>query len=65
MLSSRRNRGTRGVDDPWDDDGFYAHRRFKARRKTGGPSGKRPWRRTLRAKEKEEWRRDLTEDQTD
>lgn len=51
MLASPRNRGTHGVDDPWDDDGFYTHRKFHARR-VSGQSGKRTWRRVLRAKEK-------------
>jgi len=57
MLASRRNRGTRGVDDPLHDDGFYAHRRFHSNRRTGQPAGKRTQRRTLRAKEARAWRR--------
>lgn len=57
MISSKRNRGMRSVDDPWDSDGFYAHRKFKGNRKAGAPTGKRAWRRTLRAKEQAEARR--------
>lgn len=57
MMSSKRNRGTLHIDDPWDDDGFYAHRRFKAKGGTG-KSGKRPWRRVIRKVETRIWRRD-------
>jgi hypothetical protein len=57
MLSSPRNRGTRGVDDPWDDDGFYVHRKFKARGKSG-QSGKKLWRRALRTIERRDWQRE-------
>lgn len=54
MLSSPRNRGMNNVDDPVNDDGFYTHRHFKGHRRTGKATGKRGWRRTLRAKTKTE-----------
>jgi hypothetical protein len=59
MSASRRNRGRLGVDDPWDDDGFYRYRRFKKRQVTG-KSGKRPWRRAIHTIEKRIWRREET-----
>jgi len=57
LSASRRNRGQLGVDDPWDDDGFYRHRRFK-KRQVSGKSGGRPWRRVIRTIEKRRWRRE-------
>lgn len=51
MLAAKRNRGVLGVDDPWDDDGFWAYRRFKGNRRGGSPTGGRAWRRSIRAKE--------------
>lgn len=57
VLASNRNRGIHGVDDPWNADGFYAARAFKARRKSG-KSGKRMWRRILRKTEERHWRRE-------
>jgi hypothetical protein len=62
MLASARNRAVRKVDDPWDGDGFYRHRRFHGNRKAGATTGKRGWRRALRSKEKTEFRRSLRED---
>ena len=59
MLSSRRNRGTLGIDDPWNDDGFYLRRRFHAKQKSG-KSGKRLWRRGARRVENKKFQRDLT-----
>lgn len=58
MLSSPCNRAVLGVDNPVDSDGFYMHRRFKAK-DSSGKSGKKPWRRVLRAKEKRAWAREL------
>lgn len=57
MMSSRRNRGTLALDDPWDDDGFYAYRRFKVSRKSG-KSGKRLWRRAIRTIENRTWKKE-------
>lgn len=51
MMSSDRNRSKNGVDNRYDDDGFWLHRRFKANRKGGAPTGGRAWRRVLRSKE--------------
>lgn len=64
MLGSDRSRGTRYVDDPWDDDGFYTNRRFKARRRSG-QSGGRPARRVIRAKERAELVHELRTGQHD
>lgn len=61
MMSSKRNRGTMAMDNPYDDDGFYAHRNFKGRRRTGAPTGKRSWHRTMRAKEAEVVRKEVHE----
>lgn len=58
MLTSNRNRGVHDVDDPWNADGFYTARAFKARRRSG-QSGKRLWRRILRKVERRQWRRDV------
>lgn len=57
MLASARNRGMQNVDDPWNDDGFYTHRRFHGNRAAGAATGKRGWHRTLRAKGKTEAQR--------
>ena len=51
MMASKRNRSVLRVDDPLNDDGFWLHRRFKAKRRTGAPTGGRGWRRTIRSKE--------------
>ena len=51
MMSSDKNRSKNGVDNRHNDDGFWAHRRFKANRKGGAPTGGRAWRRVLRSKE--------------
>lgn len=58
MLASNRNRGVRRVDDPWNEDGFYTARAFKARR-LSGKSGKRLWRRILRKVERRQWHREI------
>lgn len=52
MMSSNRNRSVLRVDDPWDGDGFWTLRRFKAKRRTGAATGGRGWRRAIRSKEK-------------
>lgn len=59
MMSSNKNRSILSVDNPMDDDGFYAHRKFKAHRRTGAPTGKRTWHRTVRAKEAEATRKEI------
>lgn len=59
MMSSQKNRSTLGVDNPMDDDGFYLHRHFKSKRRTGAPTGKRAWRRAIRAKEVATTRREV------
>ena len=64
MLASPWNRGIWNVDDPWDGDGFWTHRRFKGNRKGGAATGGRGWRRVLRKKEKTEFRREVRDDQT-
>lgn len=56
MLSSRRNRGVSGIDDPWNDDGFYRWRKFKAH--NPAQKSKRIWRRALRRWEKRMWQKD-------
>jgi len=61
MMASDKNRSNYGVDNRMDDDGFWLHRRFKANRKGGAPTGGRAWRRTLRAKEKATVSRELRE----
>lgn len=61
VMSSPRNRSRFGVDNPWDDDGFWRYRKFKARRRTGQPTGGRMWRRSLRANEKEIVRADIAQ----
>lgn len=48
MMSAPRNRSVLGVDNPWDDDGFWTMRKFKAPRRTGQPTGGRMWRRAIR-----------------
>jgi hypothetical protein len=57
MMSSRRNRGVTGIDDPWDDDGFYAYRQFKTKNKA--KAGKRPWRRAVRTLENRIWKKEV------
>jgi len=52
VMSSPRNRCRLGVDNPIDDDGFWEFRKFKAKRKGGGPTGGRLWRRTIRTRER-------------
>jgi len=56
MMSQPRNRSVLGVDNPMDDDGFWAGRRFHGGRRTGQPTGGRIWRRTIRARENRAWR---------
>lgn len=51
MMSNDRNRSKLGIDNPYDSDGFWTHRNFKGNRKAGSPTGKRGWRRAVRAKE--------------
>ncbi len=62
MLASQKNRAIQGVDDPYNSDGFYLHRRFKAKRKGGAPTGGRAWRRVLRAKEGRSVRREVQQE---
>jgi hypothetical protein len=60
MLANSRNRGLLGVDNDYDSDGFWTHRRFHAKQKSG-KSGGRVERRTLRAKEKRNWRKEMND----
>lgn len=65
MLSQPRNRADRGIDGPMFDDGFYTHRHFKGKRRTGAPTGGRRWRRALRASESQSVTRDTREELQD
>ena len=51
MMASNRNRSKNSIDNPMLDDGFYQHRHFKGKRRTGSPTGGRGWRRAIRANE--------------
>lgn len=62
MMSSPSNRAKLGVDDPWDDDGFWAFRRFKGNRKGGAPTGGRAWRRIVRAREDRRVKREIQDE---
>lgn len=59
VMSSPRNRCRLGVDNPIDDDGFWEFRKFKANRRTGGATGGRLWRRTIRTREKMDVRAEI------
>ena len=52
MLASSKNRAIHNVDSTSFDDGFWQHRHFKGKRRTGAATGGRGWRRALRMKEK-------------
>jgi hypothetical protein len=62
MMSAPRNRSVLGVDNPMNSDGFYLHRIFKGNRSTGAATGKRGWRRAIRAKEKAQFRRAIEQE---
>jgi hypothetical protein len=59
MMASDKNRSKNKVDNRYDDDGFWMHRRFKAHRRTGAATGGRGWRRAIRTKEQREVTREV------
>lgn len=61
MMAAPRNRAPIGVDDPWDDDGFWRRRKFKANRRTGQPTGGRMWRRAVRHIEAQQVRAEIAQ----
>lgn len=63
MMSSDRNRSKNGVDNRWDDDGFWMYRGFRGNRKGGKPTGGRGWRRAIRSKESQAVAREIRTEQ--
>lgn len=62
MMSSPKNRSPLGIDDPWDDDGFWTRRKFHGHRSTGQATGGRLWRRAVRVIEKRHTAREIAQE---
>lgn len=63
MMASNKNRAVNNVDSTMFDDGFWQHRHFKGKRRTGAATGGRGWRRALRKKEKQSVKKDIRNDE--
>lgn len=62
MMASKRNRIRNGVDNPYDDDGFWVFRGFRGNRKGGKATGGRGWRRAIRKRENTRFKREVKND---